>query len=91
MGVTNYAISGEYGSSSEGTLQLSTDGHSLTIAGYGVSAQTFNANPQSFGGGTKTCITGGAAAVTCNPLAQTASVANTPSSTGSGTAVVVPR
>ncbi|HUN51757.1 MAG TPA: PEP-CTERM sorting domain-containing protein [Candidatus Sulfotelmatobacter sp.] len=88
---TNNPISGEYGSSSEGTLELSGDGHYLTIAGYGVSASTFNADPSSFGGGTKTCITSGPSAVTCNPLAQTASVANTPSSTGSGSATVVPR
>src|SRR5580692_3845624 len=41
----NNPISGEYGSSSEGTLQLSGDGQYLTIAGYGVNAATFNANP----------------------------------------------
>ena len=92
-GVTNYAISGEYGSSSEGTLELSGNKQYLTIAGYGVSAAAFNANQQSYGGGTKTCITGGASSVTCYPLAQTASVAGTAGSSGSGvtTAVVVPR
>jgi hypothetical protein len=92
-GVTNYPISGEYGSSSEGTLELSGNKQYLTIAGYGVSATAFNANQQSYGGGTKTCITGGASAVTCYPLAQTASVAGTAGSSGSGvtTAVVVPR
>ncbi len=42
-GVTEYAISGEYGSSSEGSLELSADGHSLVIAGYAVNAQTYNA------------------------------------------------
>jgi len=42
-GVTENAISGEYGSSSEGTLELSADGQSLVIAGYGVNADTFNA------------------------------------------------
>jgi hypothetical protein len=41
-GVTEYAISSEYGSSSEGTLELSADGHSLVIAGYGVNPQTYN-------------------------------------------------
>ena len=41
-GTTEYAISGEYGSSSEGYLQLSEDGQSLTIGGYGVNAATFN-------------------------------------------------
>jgi hypothetical protein len=45
----NFAISGEYGSSSEGTLQLSGNGQYLTIAGYGVNANTFNANPAAFG------------------------------------------
>ena len=42
-GVTESAISGEYGSSSEGMLELSADGQSLTIAGYGVNPQTYNA------------------------------------------------
>jgi hypothetical protein len=72
-GVTNYAISGEYGSSSEGTLELSGNGQYLTIAGYGVNASSFNANQASFGGTTKSCITAGASAVSCYPLAQTPS------------------
>lgn len=42
-GSKNSAIAGEYGSSSEGTLQLSADGRSLTIMGYGVNAAAFNA------------------------------------------------
>ena len=42
-GVTQNAISGEYGSSSEGTLELSADGQSLAIAGYGVNAKAYNA------------------------------------------------
>ena len=41
-GETNLPISGEYGSSSEGTLQLSADGHLLVIMGYGIAAATFN-------------------------------------------------
>jgi hypothetical protein len=45
----NHAISGEYGSSSEGGLQLTSDGRHLLIAGYGVNADTFNANPSAFG------------------------------------------
>lgn len=59
-GVTEYVISGEYGSSSEGTLELSADGHSLVIAGYGVNALTFNG--------------GGAAVYGTLALAQTTSV-----------------
>ena len=43
-GVTENAISGEYGSASEGVLQLSADGHSLTIFGYGVNYQAFDAS-----------------------------------------------
>lgn len=87
------AISGEYGSSSEGSLTRSVNGQYLTIAGYGVNAATYNANAQSYGGAQKTCITSGASAVNCYPLAQTASVAGTAGSTGSGvaTATVVPR
>ncbi|WP_293381206.1 PEPxxWA-CTERM sorting domain-containing protein [Phenylobacterium sp.] len=46
----NHAISGEYGSSSEGGLQLTGNGRDLVIAGYGVNAATFNADPGSFGG-----------------------------------------
>jgi len=92
-GVTNYAISGEYGSSSEGTLELSENGQYLTIAGYDVNAATYNSNPQSYGGGTKTCIViPNVSSATCNPLAQTASTANTPSGTNPNTsAAVVPR
>jgi hypothetical protein len=41
-GVTEYAISGEYASSSEGLLTLSVNGQSLTIAGYGIAATTFD-------------------------------------------------
>ncbi|WP_342165029.1 beta strand repeat-containing protein [Methylobacterium sp. SD21] len=41
-GVTNSVISGEYGSSSEGSLQLSGDGHWLVIGGYGINADTYN-------------------------------------------------
>jgi hypothetical protein len=48
----NYAISGEYGSASEGFLQLSGNGQYLTIGGYGVNAGTFNAaaDTQNAGG-----------------------------------------
>jgi hypothetical protein len=44
----NFAVSGEYGSSSEGTLQLSGNGRYLTVMGYGVNANAFNANPGSY-------------------------------------------
>jgi len=38
----NAAISGEFGSASEGILQQSVNGQYLTIMGYGVNASTFN-------------------------------------------------
>ncbi len=43
----NAAISGEYGSASEGVLQQSLNGQYLTIVGYGVNANTFNTAPTS--------------------------------------------
>ena len=45
----NAAVSGEYGSSSEGLLHLSGDGRYLTMMGYGVNAAAFNANPTAYG------------------------------------------
>ena len=48
-GVTENAISAEYGSSSEGTLELSGDGHSLVIAGYGINAAAYNSNTTPYG------------------------------------------
>jgi hypothetical protein len=39
----NLPVSGEYGSSSEGTLQLSGAGQYLSIMGYGINAATFDA------------------------------------------------
>jgi hypothetical protein len=44
---SNSAISGEYGSASEGILQRSADGHYLTIMGYGVDPTAFNSAPLS--------------------------------------------
>jgi PEP-CTERM motif len=44
----NFAVSSEYGSSSEATLQRSGNGQYLVIGGYGVNAAAFNANPGSF-------------------------------------------
>lgn len=44
----NYAVSSEYGSSSEGALQLSGNGKYLSIMGYGINAATFNSNPGKY-------------------------------------------
>jgi autotransporter passenger strand-loop-strand repeat protein len=59
-GVVENAISGEYGSSSEGSLELAGNGESLVIAGYGVNATTFNS--------------GGAAVFGSAALAQSTSI-----------------
>jgi hypothetical protein len=45
----NLAVSAEYGSSSEGTLNLSGVGQYLTIMGYGIDALSFNAHPTTYG------------------------------------------
>jgi hypothetical protein len=45
---SNFPIVGEYGSSSEGTLQLSGNGQLLTIAGYDVNIATYNANQLAY-------------------------------------------
>jgi hypothetical protein len=47
----NVPISGEYGSSSEASIQLSGTGQYLTIMGYGIDAPTFDANPTTYGAG----------------------------------------
>ena len=49
-GTTEYAISGEYGAASEGTLELSADGQSLTIVGYGVNDVAFDTKGASLYG-----------------------------------------
>jgi hypothetical protein len=48
----NWAISGEYGSASEGFLALSTNKQYLTLMGYGVNAATFNSAPVATYGNT---------------------------------------
>ncbi len=48
-GTTESAFSSEYGSSSEGLLQLSADGQSLVLAGYGVNAAYYNGHTSQYG------------------------------------------
>jgi hypothetical protein len=45
----NLPVSAEYGSSSEGTLQLSGGNQYLSIMGYGIPAATFDASPFTYG------------------------------------------
>jgi len=65
----NAAFSGEYGSASEGYLNLSANGQYLTMMGYGVNAAAFNSAPVSTYGnaalGQTTSLTG--ASVTTVP------------------------
>jgi len=44
----NFPVSGEYGSSSEATLQLSGGGQYLTVMGYGINAAIFNGNSNAY-------------------------------------------
>ena len=60
----NFPVSGEYGSSSEGTLQLSGSGLYLTLMGYGVNAAAFDANPTLFGTGSSTNALGQSGSLT---------------------------
>ena len=60
----NFPVSGEYGSSSEGTLQLSGNRQFLTLMGYGVNAATFDANPTMFGTGPTTNALGQSGSLT---------------------------
>jgi hypothetical protein len=45
----NFPVSGEYGSQSEGSVQLDGTGRYLTIMGYGVGASEFNTNSAVYG------------------------------------------
>lgn len=45
----NWAISGEYGTASEGILQDSVNGQYLTMMGYGVNATSFNTQASNYG------------------------------------------
>jgi hypothetical protein len=84
-GTLNSAISGEYGSSSEGTLQLSADGHLLTIMGYGVNAATFNSAPTSTYGTTalaqSTSVQGGSYTAVARVVAAVNAQGNVDTST----------
>jgi Divergent InlB B-repeat domain/PASTA domain len=44
----NFPISDDFGSQSEGTIQLSGNGAYLTMMGYGINAASFNVNPIAY-------------------------------------------
>jgi hypothetical protein len=52
----NLPVSGEYGSSSEGSLQVAGSGQYLTVMGYGVNAATFNSNPDAYSAAANTAL-----------------------------------
>ena len=85
-GRTQYAVSGEYGSSSEGLLHRSADGQSLVIAGYGVNAATYNAGGAAVYGDARlaqsTSIQGGAYTAVSRVIADIGINGNVDSSTG---------
>jgi hypothetical protein len=62
----NMPVSGEYGSSSEAQLQLSGDGHYLTIAGYATNAQSYNSQFDLNGASLNNPATGTALAQSCS-------------------------
>ncbi len=66
----NTPVSGEYGSSSEATLQLSGGGQYLTIMGYGINADAFNANPSAYGSAAALAQTGSRTGQSYTPVAR---------------------
>jgi hypothetical protein len=77
----NYPVSNDYGSQSEGTIQLSGNGVYLTMMGLGLNAATFNVNPLLF------CPPGysdppGYSFSTCDPENGNPAMAQTGSLTG---------
>ncbi len=86
----NLAVSGEYGSSSEGALQLSSDGRYLTLGGYGVNADAFNANPGSYSAvSTNTALaqSGSLTGLSYTPVARVAALIDSNGGVDSSTAV----
>ncbi len=79
-------ISGEYGSSSEGYLQLSGDGHSVTLMGYGVNANAYNAGGAAIYGNAalaqSTSVPGGTSTAVSRVVAQIGADGSVDTSTG---------
>jgi len=85
----NLPVSGEYGSSSEGTLQLSGNGQYLTIMGYGVSAAMFNANPAQYGASPSNALgqSGSLTGQSYTPVARVVALIDANGNVNSSTAV----
>ncbi len=66
----NVPVSGEYGSSSEASMQLSGGGQYLTIVGYGINADAFNANPFAYGSSTALAQTGSLTGQSYTPVSR---------------------
>ena len=86
----NWDVSGEYGSSSEGTLQLTGNGQGLVILGYGVNASQYNANYQNYGpsaGNAALAQSGSLTGQSYTPVARVAAVIGQNGSVDSTTAL----
>ena len=85
-GIFQNPISGEYGSSSEGYLQISGDGHSLTLMGYGVNMATYNTGGAATDGNAalaqSTSVPGGAFTAVSRVVAQVGADGSVDTSTG---------
>jgi hypothetical protein len=90
MSGSQFPVSGEYGSSSEATLQLSGNGKYLAIAGYGVNANAFNADPAAFGPDPTNTALGQSGSLTgksYTPVPRVAALINIDGSISSSTAL----
>jgi len=72
----NLPVSAEYGSSSEGTIQLSGNGYYLAVAGYGINADVFNAAPATYGAAPSNALaqSGSLTGQTYTPVARVAAL-----------------
>jgi hypothetical protein len=89
----NLPVSAEYGSSSEGTLQLSGNGEYLTIMGYGINADTFNAaagvvNSYSPTGDARLAQSGSLTGQAYTPVARTVALIDGNGNVGSTTGLL---
>jgi hypothetical protein len=86
---SNLPVSGEYGSSSEGTLQLSGNGQYLTIMGYGINAATFNANPNAYSAAANSALaqSGSLTGQSYTPVARVAALIDGNGNVNSSTAL----
>ncbi len=85
----NLPVSGEYGSSSEGSIQLSASGQYLAVAGYGINAAVFDANPAQYGAAPSLALaqSGSLTGQSYTPVARVAALIDANGSVNSSTAL----